>query len=478
MFSFIVYILGFIGISFIPIVTSIIFRYERAIVSLDTIIILLFISFKKKKLSWFFLLIFILYESIYGFSQEYPLINLRNIFSLIPFARFANTKVILYFIVVIIIFTLFSTFSILAIYRNRNSQALLAILLIIAISSNFEFLTNFNTKSINKLKFFHQSIFGSTAYELYYKWKADGSEWGTMDDNENFYPLKTISASSKIFISKNSSKKILFILVESWGVPNNKKEYAFQIESFVKNDNIKILENSTVEFSGGTVSGELRELCNITPISYAFSIVPNKYAENCLPAAMHNNGYKTFALHSAHSGMYSRGEWYPTVGFNEYYFLNKPLANVERCHSFPGFCDIKLIPYVINKIKENDKLFFYWMTLNSHLPYDSRDLTNKDKSSCTKLNLQNDARCNQFLLIKEFFESLSREISDDKLSGLEIVLVGDHAPPFIDISKNGDAQLGLLQEKSSNDDFVSGLVPYIHLRVVSKKTKGVLNNSD
>lgn len=446
---------------------SIAFGYDRALISLDTILLYLIFSFRRKIVGFGLAIAFVVIEVAYGFRMEYPLFNLGTLLDLIPFVRFANGKIIFFGIISIVIFVFFVYFSYRLIKSNSGNFQILLPLLVVSVFSNVPSLTNFYPNVKYYAPFFHKPIFGSTAYNLYYLWRADVLGITTHYDEDNFYPLKSISVSSLVSLESRFPKKIIYIIVESWGRAVDDSEYKSQTAALVENKNIRILDEGLIRYEGGTVQGELRELCGIVPISYAFASIPEKYAHNCLPYKFKMEGYDTVALHGAHSGMYARDSWYPLIGFEETYFYNKPLANVRKCKGFPGFCDVDLIPAVIERIQKSDRIFFYWMTLNSHVPYDSSDLSSGDRSECGVLRIDEGARCNQFLLVKDLFDHLADALSKSEIHGLEVVLVGDHAPPFFSFNPDMMHALGVLEKNSKNyaDQFVDGKVPYIHLQL-------------
>ena len=442
---------GLIGFNLLPIIFSVTLRYERSLISLDSIFLLLLFALQKYKAAWIFLIVFITSEFLYGIRQQYPLFNLHNLLEVLPFIKFANPWILLAGCSIFIIFFGLCKISGHIIARHCNRTALLGVLLLTGLPANIPALTNFHTLKPGGVRILNSSLIGSTSYDLYFKWRIDGSEWGRVSDNNNFYPIKTLNTPFYVWPKDFQAKRILFLMVESWGQVVNEKEFTLQTQALIKNPKLQILHRGHVEYSGGTVAGELRDLCGIVPIKYSFSTIPEEYGINCLPRKLSEQGYATIALHGAHSGMYSRNTWYPTAGFQKSYFLNNPLADVSRCKSFPGFCDVDLIPHVIQELKNHDRIFFYWMTLNSHAPYDKDDLKNTNDQICSELGLKEGERCNQFRLIKEFFDTLGASITKSGLTGTEIVLVGDHKPPFF--TGNFD------------QDFVKGKVPYIHLKI-------------
>ena len=225
--------------------------------------------------------------------------------------------------------------------------------------------------------------------------------------------------------------KTLLILVESWGDPKNPSEKNLQIKS-LQAAGISIDINTTISTSGSTVSAEMRELCRLNNKSVV--IEPNTAIfEDCLPNRARKLGYKTYSIHAASGGMYDRLDWYPKIGFEHSRFFGTiPEQGMRKCNSMPGLCDVDMVGYVFNQIQHENKVFYYWLTLNSHFPYDERDIF-ISPSLCRQVNLvEGEQRCRHFLQQQQFFNALASYIAAHKkeLVGTQVIIVGDHNPPF------------------------------------------------
>lgn len=158
--------------------------------------------------------------------------------------------------------------------------------------------------------------------------------------------------------------------------------------------------------------------------------------ENCLPNLLKSKGYYTVAMHGATGSMYDRKYWYPKAGFDNLIFREALPRLHSRCFSFPGFCDRDLqsqIPHIFSK---HNKTFFYWLSLNTHVNYDLRDLENDD-FDCVKYKLNSKmSSCRNLKLQKQFFNSLAKLVQEPALKGTYVMIVGDHAPPIYDESRN------------------------------------------
>jgi phosphoglycerol transferase MdoB-like AlkP superfamily enzyme len=247
-----------------------------------------------------------------------------------------------------------------------------------------------------------------------------------------FQKTKSRGSTTDLFDHPNTHDKVLLVVNESWGVTANQA---------IQNDILSPLLNSThtikvkqnkLSFIGVTLGGELRELCAKAPIHYNLKNQTEGF-ENCLPNKYKQLGYNTIAVHGAIGFMYDRQYWYPRAGFQEMLFRDKGLNIPDsRCYSFPGSCDSDIADRIVEKFKSNDKLFLYWLTLNTHAIYDKRDLK-IDLFDCSKFNIEtNTAACRNLKLQKQFFYTLSKMITQSSLSGTRVIVVGDHEPPLIE----------------------------------------------
>ena len=233
------------------------------------------------------------------------------------------------------------------------------------------------------------------------------------------------------FLSKPYSDKILLIVAESWGAT---REQIVQQE-ILKNiynqkANLEFIKDGYFEFSGATVQGELRELCQMNVHNgYAFRKTPAEKFKKCLPNYLKNQGYNTIALHGASSQLYDRNNWYPKAGFQTSLFAEN-LPNEKRCTAFNGVCDSELFKVVGNEFYKNEKLFFYWITLTSHASYPVSDIYN-NRLDCDRLQLAKGDICNNMRMHTQFFDDLAELIKKPEMKGVEVVVVGDHMPPIM-----------------------------------------------
>ena len=272
-------------------------------------------------------------------------------------------------------------------------------------------------------------LLGSSALMLF--WLVD--EPGMQIKNDEFDDVLTPwkGKNGEDFKPILKVNKTLLILAESWGEPKNISEKNIQINS-LRATGINIEVNTTIDTSGSTVSAEMRELCRLNNKSVV--IEPNSTIfKDCLPNRAKTLGYQTYSIHAASGGMYDRLDWYPKIGFGHSEFYGTiPQNGIRKCKSMPGLCDVDMMEHVFRQIKKEKKIFYYWLTLNSHFPYDDRDIF-ISHSICKQVSLDEDSqRCRHFLLQQQFFNALSEYIKMNRqqLAGTQVIIVGDHNPPF------------------------------------------------
>ncbi|MDO4725443.1 MAG: hypothetical protein Q4A97_11880 [Comamonadaceae bacterium] len=246
--------------------------------------------------------------------------------------------------------------------------------------------------------------------------------------------------------------RMLLVVVESWGVPHQPQELALQMAPLLKAPGLELLAQGQVAFQGGTIAGELREVCSLASSRIDFKKVTPPPGHACWPQRLREQGYATASINGGSALMYNASQWHASAGFERSYFMQTFPGQARRCHSFPSLCDVDLAPFVADTLAASDQSFVYWLSMNSHLPYDARDLRGKVSADCQALGWAADsASCLHHSLIQEFFSALVEAISRPELAGAEVVLVGDHMPPFF--------------QAEDRARFVAGVVPYAHLRV-------------
>ena len=224
--------------------------------------------------------------------------------------------------------------------------------------------------------------------------------------------------------------KIMLIVSESWGVTDPKITDSLLQPIRELSSGVSDFENGLLAFSGVTVEAELRELCGLTSKNFNLGGLESGL-EGCLPNELRQNGYRTAGIHGAFGLMYDRANWYPKAGFEEtLFFENEDWP--RRCYSFPGACDFNIADKIARYYENEDKVFLYWLTLNSHAFYDTRDIE-FDVFDCNEHGIPvGSSTCRNLKLHAQFFFRLAEELKSPAFEGVHVAIVGDHEPLILD----------------------------------------------
>ncbi len=260
----------------------------------------------------------------------------------------------------------------------------------------------------------------------------------TKSSSERLIKNKYESVSKPIFDSikqGSSSKKILLIVNESWGKATDINiQKALLAPLYQYSDNYEYIDEGSFAFIGATVSGELRELCQKNATVMDISKVDDKEFANCLPSLLRQQGYDTYSVHGADSGLYNRSRWYPLIGF-EHTLFKEDFREARDCESFSGKCDYDLFEPISDILASKEQVMLYWLTLNTHAPYDDNLFI--DGFHCPDFSLKEESEaCLVFKQQYQFFYRLSEYIQDDRMKNVEVYIVGDHAPPIVSLKDN------------------------------------------
>ncbi len=401
---------------------------ERLLINIDYFIPLILLAFRQ---NFLFIITFVfvsLLDSLALFTQLFPFIRLSDLLYLSKFAFISSSSYQIYGVTLILLITVQAYFYVKN-YNVKYNKILLIIFNIIifyyAYSINFD---DNNSRSFLKSE---ERLVGSQSLNNINYIKSGFIQTYTMK-GDAFQKPKVSGSSNSLFKYPDSHKKILLIVNEAWGVPNNTEIQNDVLSPIFGSSATNNYKQDTLSFVGATIAGELRELCSKAPAHYNLKNQIKGF-EDCLPNKYKDLGYDTVAVHGAIGFMYDRQYWYPRAGFQEMLFRDQGL-NIpkSRCYSFPGNCDSDIADRIVEQFNNNDKLFLYWLTLNTHAIYDTRDLKT-DLFDCSKYNIDtNTATCRNLKLQKQFFHTLSGMITHSSLSGTRVIVVGDHEPPLIE----------------------------------------------
>lgn len=242
--------------------------------------------------------------------------------------------------------------------------------------------------------------------------------------------------------------RMLLVVVESWGTTLN-ADIESALLAPLRKLSTAVFETGTTKFQGFTIEGELRELCKLTPENFNLRDIEAGF-ETCLPRRLQAAGFKTAAMHGATSLMYDRRHWYPRAGFEEMTFFEDKVWP-QRCYSFPGACDLDMLSEVGDFFSQPGKRFMYWLTLNTHAPYDMRDLR-FNRFNCTDYGIGDETEsCRLLKLQADFFDGLAQQLRTEAMKNVDVIIVGDHTPNIMN-----------LEEKKEN--FSMDSVPWIRIK--------------
>ncbi|VAW01291.1 hypothetical protein MNBD_ALPHA04-1646 [hydrothermal vent metagenome] len=250
------------------------------------------------------------------------------------------------------------------------------------------------------------------------------------------------SATSKTgFASRADGKRhLVLIIVESLGVPNDNKAMSDKLFAYYNNDAIKDrydVSQGTTLYYNSTTSGEFREMCGKWGDYYELLNAGDAARLNCLPAMLAKKGYATRSMHSFVGDFFKRATWYPNIGFEKREFWPELKARgAEWCGGvFAGACD-RQVPKLLTENLKNAKqpTFLYWLTLNAHLPVPTG--LNLNAENCGRVSKELDKEfpmiCRQFAIFDDIDKALVRQITASDFPEADILLVGDHMPPYFD----------------------------------------------
>ena len=236
------------------------------------------------------------------------------------------------------------------------------------------------------------------------------------------------------------NRRLLLIIIESWGMPSSRGSHPYMLDSLLtsKVKDQFLYRTGVVAFHNSTSGAELRELCAVRS---AFTPSAKINGLGCLPARLAKLGYQTVAFHGYSGGFYDRKSWYPRLGFKRSIFLE----NIEhdrmmrRCGAaFRGICDVDMAQLIGRSLREEPTKpkLVYWVTLSSHLPV-TTEAGAQSNYDCNPLIAAGSGNlCNLFRSWDVTLSAIADMISRPKMPPTDVIIVGDHAPPFVSRDDN------------------------------------------
>lgn len=232
-------------------------------------------------------------------------------------------------------------------------------------------------------------------------------------------------------------RNLVVIMVESLGVPTDNEEMSrLLFARFQDKDVARRFEVSsgTTTYFGSTTAGEIRELCGRWGDYHALT---SERDDTCLPAKLAQAGAPTTAYHSFEGTFFDRHLWYPNIGFEKTAFRDDLVERgASKCGGvFPGACDRDIPQQIAEQLKStNEPQFIYWLTVNAHLPVPLEG--NLEAENCErvskKLADEYPMICRQFAIWDTVDNALAGELLQDDFPPTDILIVGDHMPPYFD----------------------------------------------
>ncbi|HVJ02571.1 MAG TPA: sulfatase-like hydrolase/transferase [Sphingomonas sp.] len=290
---------------------------------------------------------------------------------------------------------------------------------------------------------------------------AAGAEYGVAPSNRGSYkrfaepgaPFTSAVGQSGFESAASDRRHLLVVMSEAMGAPADPALRRKLIDIWARPEVRRLYEVTSGDtlYYGSTTNGEMRELCGRWG---DYPEVLEKADAGCLPARLAARGYHTQAWHSFEGSFFERTRWYPHIGFAEMRFGDRLLADgAAECPGvFPGACD-RDVPAQISETLRHARTpqFLYWLTVNTHLPV-ARD-AQLGTADCARfdaaLEADNPMACRIFELFDRTGQALAREITRSDFPTADILIMGDHIPPFFN--------------RHQREQFLPDRVPWIRL---------------
>jgi hypothetical protein len=255
----------------------------------------------------------------------------------------------------------------------------------------------------------------------------------------DFKNLNNDSSFAYQFFYNSKGEKEILIILESWGLLENQKLKEEQIAPFYTLDSTKYkVKFDSSYFDGATVQAESRELLDKDGEAYFSVINQNKCDIKGLIQKKNEANYKTFAFQSF-PGSYSLGSKFNNLigfqNFKEYTFFHDTLGfkNNQNNH-YTSVYDEQVFSYIFNNLPKQQKSFTYCLTINTHLPFalSKSESMQHDfiiyKQKYYKL-FPSEQTLERYYRMKQELNFLAQLIKNGEAD--RILIIGDHAPPFI-----------------------------------------------
>jgi len=264
---------------------------------------------------------------------------------------------------------------------------------------------------------------------------ATAATRGSYDVASMTVPFSSAVDAAHVATPHAARHNLVVILVEALGVPTSPATAPLFAADWNRREwtGRYVVHTGTVPYFGSTTNAEMRELCGV----WSLNQVADFARTDCLPDRFRRAGYETTGVHAFTGAFFGRDTWWQQAGFDRTLFREQLLAGGARACGgvFPGACDEDVPSQIAARLKQARKpQMVYWVTLNSHLPVMEDD--GLRTANCTyggaALAAESSLLCPLFLVHHRLSDAITRMALDPALPPTDILIVGDHMPPFFD----------------------------------------------
>lgn len=272
-------------------------------------------------------------------------------------------------------------------------------------------------------------VMGFTQFDTY----ATAATRGTYDAIAAPVALASAIETSGHAWPGGARRNLVVILVEALGTPvSPATERLFEADWNRPEWRARYaVAKGTVPYYGSTTNAEMRELCGV----WSLNAVADFGKVDCLPKRYAQAGYDTTAMHAFSGEFFDRTHWWKEAGFAHTLFRDDLIHRGARACGgvFPGACDTDVPTQIAARLKAATRpQLIYWVTLNSHLPV--IEDASLGTANCTmggaELEQESPLLCPLFEVHHQLADAITRMALDPTLSPTDILIVGDHMPPF------------------------------------------------
>ncbi len=191
-------------------------------------------------------------------------------------------------------------------------------------------------------------------------------------------------------------------------------------------------------FKGATLSGEMRELCNVRTAGTPRLADARALQPRCLPAHLAARGFATLGIHGNSGFFYNRRNLYPTIGFGQTLFYDDLMTGPRPAHrcktrAFEGVCDQDTVGAALEHLSKPGRRYAHVMTLDTHFPLGVTALG--DERCGLAVNLSDPDLCLYANQMATLLGRIGKQIASAPVVPDAVYIFGDHAPPYVVATK-------------------------------------------